>query len=349
MKFLERLYHASIFVPQRVKAIKVEQANHALSDAIVLFVLIITVGFSWNISMTIEGFVRVSGEAGLSELLYFIRQLVILDLIPLTAIIIALRVASGLPGMGKNIELGVAVWTQPPLIRLVMGGIPLVVPQLNYYPIPYVEVPQLVAYMWGLLSLSCALSCCKTEKKNPQKGGGWLFQRKLSYAWVGVLVLGALLLYWVPLFRAVPIFIKAPTFVLPSTDGKTCDLSAQKGKIVLLEFWSTRCPHCRKQAKEMHDIADTMDPAKVTIFAVHTRGGKRAERNVKELMDHKNIHNCFDDGTIAREYTELSPYHRLRGVPHTMIIDRHGIIRKVLRGRKDAAIIMSHMKRYLAR
>ena len=349
MKFLQRLHHASLFIPQRVKAIKEGQNNHALADSITLMAIILLVGYSWNFAMIFEGFTRVSPTAGLSELLYLIHQLVIMDLVPLLILTIIFKYFSGVKGTGRHLALAIALWTQPLLIRLVMQGIPMVYPRLNYYPVPLFEVPQLVSYMWALLSLGFALSCCKSGKKRPKKRSGWFFHPYASYGWALVLLVGAVSLYWYPLAKAIPLFIKAPTFVIPSSDNKTCDLSAQKGKVVLLEFWSRRCPHCRKQIKEMKAIADEIDPKEVTIFAVHTGGGEAAKKVVEQMMHHKNIQNCFDDGSVSHVYRGLPPYHRLRGVPHTMIIDRNGIIRKVIRGRKDSAIIMDHLKRVIAR
>jgi len=45
------------------------------------------------------------------------------------------------------------------------------------------------------------------------------------------------------LVRGVP----APDFTAPTLDGGTFTLSAQKGKVVVLEFWATWCPDCAAQ------------------------------------------------------------------------------------------------------
>ena len=46
----------------------------------------------------------------------------------------------------------------------------------------------------------------------------------------------------------------APDFELPSPDGKKVSLSQFKGKYVVLDFWASWCPDCRKNAPNI--VAD---------------------------------------------------------------------------------------------
>ena len=43
----------------------------------------------------------------------------------------------------------------------------------------------------------------------------------------------------------------APDFKLKTPDGKTIQLSDYKGKTVVLDFWASWCPDCRKDAPEV--------------------------------------------------------------------------------------------------
>jgi peroxiredoxin len=61
----------------------------------------------------------------------------------------------------------------------------------------------------------------------------------------------------------------APDFNLPSVDGNTYSLSAQKGKVVVLEFMATWCPHCQADAPMMNQLDAAYKSKNVQIFGVN--------------------------------------------------------------------------------
>src|SRR5574344_708190 len=46
----------------------------------------------------------------------------------------------------------------------------------------------------------------------------------------------------------------APDFTMKTIDGKTFRLSQLKGKVVVLDFWASWCPDCRKDAPHVVSI-----------------------------------------------------------------------------------------------
>ena len=65
----------------------------------------------------------------------------------------------------------------------------------------------------------------------------------------------------------------APTFTLPMRDGKQVDLSAYRGKVVLLNFWATWCPPCRAEEPSLRQLAKVMDPKKFQLLAISVDEG----------------------------------------------------------------------------
>jgi len=67
--------------------------------------------------------------------------------------------------------------------------------------------------------------------------------------------------------------VPAPAFSLPDRDGKPVDLSAYRGKVVLLNFWATWCPPCREEEPSLRKLATAMDAGNFQLVAVSVDEG----------------------------------------------------------------------------
>jgi peroxiredoxin len=67
----------------------------------------------------------------------------------------------------------------------------------------------------------------------------------------------------------VPAGADAPAFTWPGVDGKTYSLSDYKGKVVLVEFMATWCPHCQEDAPIMNQLYEAYKDKNVQILAVN--------------------------------------------------------------------------------
>ena len=61
---------------------------------------------------------------------------------------------------------------------------------------------------------------------------------------------------------------KAPDFSVKATDGQTYSPDYLKGNAVLLYFWATWCPYCRKAVPHMNDLANEYANACFKIIGI---------------------------------------------------------------------------------
>ena len=101
--------------------------------------------------------------------------------------------------------------------------------------------------------------------------------RKL-WTWIAVLGIPALLVLTVPL----PYSMEASdatlcdttpksanlNFTLKDAGGKDFDLSAQKGKVVILDFWATWCPPCKVEIPWFIEFQSKYGPKDFTVIGV---------------------------------------------------------------------------------
>lgn len=113
----------------------------------------------------------------------------------------------------------------------------------------------------------------------------------------------------------------APDFTLTDLDGQRVSLSSFRGKPVLLNFWASWCPPCRKEMPELQKFHERYGD-QITLIGVNW--GENA-RTVKEFLESFGVRylNLLDErGTAFVLY-------RLTGIPESFFIDPEGYIRGV--------------------
>ncbi len=131
----------------------------------------------------------------------------------------------------------------------------------------------------------------------------------------------ATLLCGVALFAADPLR-RAPGFCLIDTSGQWQDLADYRGKIVLVEFMATNCPHCASFSTVLNGLklkyAD-----KLAILAI-----ANPPDSPQTMTQFVNLHKLtypllLDQGQVAASYVR-SPSIDL---PAVYLIDARGMIR----------------------
>ncbi len=146
-------------------------------------------------------------------------------------------------------------------------------------------------------------------------------------------------------FAVAPAFATepAPDFSLPTfPDDSTVSLADLKGRVVLLDFWATWCPPCRKSFPWMDEMNLRYKDDGLSIVAVSV--------DKKRGLIEKFIKQMEPDFTIAHDPTgAVAKTYKLRGMPSSYLIDRSGQLVKVHMGfrSKDKAKLEANIKTLL--
>jgi len=125
----------------------------------------------------------------------------------------------------------------------------------------------------------------------------------------------------------------APTLALPDMDGKSIDLARYRGKVVLVNFWATWCPPCRKEFPSLGRVRKLFKPADFEVLAVNV--GEDAE-TAFSFAGSPDFPVLFDRNSQAMEAWLV------KGLPTTLVVDRQGrLALRAVGGREfdDPAIV----------
>ena len=121
----------------------------------------------------------------------------------------------------------------------------------------------------------------------------------------------------------------APAFVLPALDGGDIDLSALRGRIVLVNFWGTWCEPCTRELPALQAAHQELQNAGLTIIGVNLTDdeivqGRDLTQVAAFLADYGVTYPIALDmeGSVTQDY-------RVFPLPTSFFIDHAGQIRYV--------------------
>lgn len=129
-----------------------------------------------------------------------------------------------------------------------------------------------------------------------------------------------------------------PPVVIERMDGKRIDLSSFRGRVVLLSFWATWCPPCRREIPQLEQLQAILRGERIEIVAVSIdRPGASAVRPFLDRLGVRKLTPYLDPGErlTQAQGAEAKPLFRLYGMPISYIIDRHGRVAGYFSGEMD--------------
>ncbi len=109
------------------------------------------------------------------------------------------------------------------------------------------------------------------------------------------------------------------TVKLPNGDDYTLSKVLEEKKMVLLNFWATWCDPCKSEFPAMHNAAIEYKDT-VSVIAVSTTD---SQEGVQEFQA-KNGYTQFNMAASGSD--NLKSFFGVQGIPHTVMIDRYGVI-----------------------
>jgi thiol-disulfide isomerase/thioredoxin len=117
----------------------------------------------------------------------------------------------------------------------------------------------------------------------------------------------------------------AKPFKLPLLAGDDFDLTKEKGKVIVLDFWATWCGPCIKSLPQMIDAMAAFDPKQVRFIGVNQAEDKETVKTFLETRGWK-----FEVALDASQ--RVGQNFGVEGIPHTVVIGPDGKVAYVKSG-----------------
>ncbi|MEE8341840.1 MAG: TlpA disulfide reductase family protein [Candidatus Neomarinimicrobiota bacterium] len=145
--------------------------------------------------------------------------------------------------------------------------------------------------------------------------------------------------------------LKAPDFKLATISGEEFQLSDYNGKVVMLNFWGTWCPPCRKEIPDLVNLQKKYNKDGLEIVGITLNSGSAAE--IQKFADKKEMnYTILTDFDNNETHAVTNLFGRAVGqpisaVPTTFLIDREGYIVKGYIGPRTEEVFYNDLKEYL--
>jgi peroxiredoxin len=116
-----------------------------------------------------------------------------------------------------------------------------------------------------------------------------------------------------------------PDITFKGIDGNTIRLADLKGKRVLLDFWATWCPPCKKEIPHLVKLRETVSGEKLVIIGISDEPAE----TIKRFADAQKINYPL----VSTANLKLpEPFDKILSIPTAFVIDANGVIEDIFSG-----------------
>jgi thiol-disulfide isomerase/thioredoxin len=123
----------------------------------------------------------------------------------------------------------------------------------------------------------------------------------------------------------------APDFSLKDLNGKNIRLSEQKGKVVLIDFWATWCPPCRKGIPELIEMQQEYGRDKFVVLGINL--DQEDAKVVKDFAENYRINYPV----LFYTPEVIAAYGGIEAIPTSFLVDKEGNVRQWVQGYRPKA------------
>lgn len=116
-----------------------------------------------------------------------------------------------------------------------------------------------------------------------------------------------------------------PNFRAKTLDGELFTNESLKGKVVLLQFWATWCPYCRREQPFVDALVHDFESQGLVVLAIDVGESKSKVKHY--LRDSPRA--C---SVVASEDTNLAALFAAHSYPYYVLLDRDGMVAGTQRG-----------------
>jgi peroxiredoxin len=131
----------------------------------------------------------------------------------------------------------------------------------------------------------------------------------------------------------------APGFTLADVNGKLISLAAFKGKVVILDFWATWCPPCKREIPDFIKLQSEYGSKGVQIVGIALDQPNKVKAFVKE--------NGMNYPVLMGRNEVAASYGGVEAIPTTFVIDKTGKILTKYEGFRSRDAFESQIKKLL--